>query len=63
MREPAAPAGGAIAGRHYPPADALVVLVKTLADFDRVRTQQWYRLPLEKAPPPLLGGHIRQIAF
>lgn len=36
----------------------LVVVVNNLADWKRVIEEQWYRIPLKRAPQPLAADHL-----
>jgi very-short-patch-repair endonuclease len=50
-------------GGRFPAPDALVVIANTRESFARAVDEHWYHLPLSKAPPALLSGHVRTVAF
>jgi very-short-patch-repair endonuclease len=47
----------------HPPVDALVAIVPTRPDFHRIQREGWYRVPVAKAPAPLITGHVQTLAF
>jgi very-short-patch-repair endonuclease len=52
-----------LAEPRHPPVDALVAVVPKRADFRRMQTEGWYRVPVAKAPAPLLAGNVHVLAF
>jgi hypothetical protein len=41
----------------------LVAVVRSKADWRRVRDDGWYRIPRDKAPACLLEGRVQRVAF
>ena len=57
------PGATALVEPRHPPVDTLVAVVPTRSDFRRMQTEGWYRVPVAKAPAPLLAGQVRTLAF
>ena len=57
------PGAAVLAEPRHPPVDTLVAIVPTRSDFRRMQTEGWYRVPVAKAPAPLLAGHVQMLAF
>jgi len=48
---------------NKPNNTVLVAILPSIKDFEIAKTQNWYRVPIKKAPPILRKGEIKYIAF
>ncbi len=48
---------------NFIPNDSLVAIMKSKLDFDITKNQNWYRIPVDKAPPIVRDYKIKYLAF